>query len=238
MPEKPRTKRAAVCKAAPVAAAAVAAVATARARSLPDGCVDVPAGRLAAVVTYLEMTAPPPPVETPPGASLRYRMRHVAEPDAGWYRTLFRAVGQRWLWCSRLRLADKELRSIIHNPHVGVYALASLRLDGRWEDKGLLELDGRIPGEVEIALLGVTPDLIGRGAGSVMLRYALQQAWVEGVHRVHLHTSTLDHPRALSLLQRHGFRAWKRGLEISPDPRVTGEYPLDASNDVPLIVPD
>jgi GNAT superfamily N-acetyltransferase len=231
-------RKVAIQKAAPVAAALVEAVtASARARLLPDGYVDVPAGRLAAVVTYLEMTSPPELPAELAAANPRYRMRRVERPEPEWYRALFRAVGERWLWFSRLRMSEAELTGILHDPRVGVYALSSLRLDGRWEDKGLLELDGRVPGEVEIVFFGVTQELIGRGAGPLMMRFALEQAWVEGVRRVHLHTCTLDHPRALAFYLRHGFRAWKRAVEIAPDPRLTGDASAEACAEIPLIAP-
>jgi GNAT superfamily N-acetyltransferase len=202
---------------------------------LPDGYLDVPAGRLAAVVTYLEMTAPPDWAALELQANPRYRMRLVPSPELAWYRALFRAVGAQWLWFSRLQLSDQELKAILHDPRVGVYALSSLRLDGQWEDQGLLELDGRIAGEVEITFFGVASKLIGRGAGPLMMRFALEQAWVEGVRRVHLHTCTLDHPRALGFYLRHGFRAWKRAVEITPDPRITGDVPFEAGAEIPLI---
>lgn len=234
MQDKRKLKRLAIQGAAPATSAAVAA---ARATVLPDGYLDVPGGRLAAVVTYLEMNAPPDAAALEASANPRYRMRLVPAPDVAWYRALFRAVGEQWLWFSRLQLSDQELTAILHDPRVGVYALSSLRLDGQWEDQGLLELDGRIAGEVEITFFGVAPKLIGRGAGPLMLRFALEQAWVEGVNRVHLHTCTLDHPHALGFYLRHGFRAWKRAVEIAPDPRLTGEIPFEAGAEIPLIEP-
>ena len=45
---------------------------------LPDGYSDVPAGKIAAVVTHLEMTARPAPRPDPPGA---WTLRRVETPD-------------------------------------------------------------------------------------------------------------------------------------------------------------
>ena len=99
--------------------------------------IPVPPGRLAAIVTYLEMTAPPdilPPDPPAPGLALC----RVNEPSAAWYRALFRAIGEDWLWYSRLKLADGELLTVLRDPRVEVYALY-----GGGREVGLLELDRR-----------------------------------------------------------------------------------------------
>ena len=54
---------------------------------LPDGYSDVPAGKIAAVVTHLEMTSRPPRRDDPPGA---WALRKVDSPALSWYRDLFR----------------------------------------------------------------------------------------------------------------------------------------------------
>src|SRR5882724_2285491 len=141
-----------------------------------DGYTDLPPGKIASVVTYLEMRQPPSiqPADAP-GLSCR----KVPRPDLDWYRELYRAVGQDWLWFNRLRMSDEELANTIHDPKMDIYALA---LEG--SDKGLLELDRRIAGEVEIAYLGVTADLVGRGAGQFLMQHALAEAWSHAPQRV------------------------------------------------------
>ncbi len=194
---------------------------------LKDGYVDVPPGRLAAVVTYLEMTAAP---ALPPPREGAWPVVRIESPDLDWYRTLYRAVGEEWLWFSRLRMSGEELHLLIRNPALEIY---SLRVDG--VDKGLVELDRRVLPEIEIAYFGVTPDLIGRGAGSDLMRHALEQAWSHHPRRVHLHTCSLDHPNALKFYLKWGFRAWKRVVEVAPDPRLTGDARVCAAPHVPLI---
>jgi hypothetical protein len=54
---------------------------------LPDGYSDVPAGKIAAVVTHLEMTSRPPRRDDPPG---NWALRKVDSPALSWYRDLFR----------------------------------------------------------------------------------------------------------------------------------------------------
>ncbi|WP_213031409.1 hypothetical protein, partial [Acinetobacter baumannii] len=77
---------------------------------LPAGYSDIPTGKIAAVVTHLEMTAPPQRRNDPPGA---WTLREVDAPPLPWYRDLFRRVGEEWLWTSRVRLNDAELAAII-----------------------------------------------------------------------------------------------------------------------------
>jgi GNAT superfamily N-acetyltransferase len=195
--------------------------------TLPDGYSDVPAGKVAAVVTHLEMTARPALRPNPPGA---WTLRRVETPDLNWYRELHRRVGEEWLWFSRLQMSDVDLAAIIHPPLVEVYALVA---DGRAE--GLLELDFREPGQCELVFFGVTAKLIGSGAGSWLMNRALERAWSREVARVWLHTCTLDHPSALAFYQRAGFRPFRRQIEIADDPRLDGTVPRSAARHVPAI---
>jgi hypothetical protein len=99
---------------------------------LPDGCFDVPAGKIAAVVTHLEMTDRPALGLDPPGA---WSLRRAETPDLGWFRNLYRRIGEEWLWFSRLQISDTELAAIVRSPLVEVYALvheASMKACLNW----------------------------------------------------------------------------------------------------------
>jgi len=194
---------------------------------LPDGYSDVPAGKIAAVVTYLEMTERPARPPDPTGA---WTLRRVETPALDWFRDLYRRIGEEWLWFSRLRMADADLAAIIRSPLVDVYALMQ---DGR--DEGLLELDFRDPGQCELAFFGVTANLIGSGAGRWLMNRALELAWSRPVGRVWVHTCTLDHPAALAFYQRSGFLPFRRQIEIADDPRLDGTAPRHVARHVPLI---
>jgi GNAT superfamily N-acetyltransferase len=195
--------------------------------TLPDGYSDVPAGKIAAVVTHLEMTERPAPRSEPVGA---WTLRRVPSPELDWFRDLYRRVGEEWLWFSRLQMADAELAAIIRSPMVEVHALVH---EGR--DEGLLELDFREAGQCELAFFGVTADLIGGGAGRWLMNRALELAWSRPVSRVWVHTCTLDHPSALAFYQRSGFRPFRRQVEIADDPRLDGTAPRSAAKHVPII---
>ena len=194
---------------------------------LRDGYSDIPAGKIAAVVTHLEMTAPPLRRDDPPG---KWLLRKVDAPALAWYRDLFRRVGEDWLWFSRARMSDAELAAIVHAAGIEVYALV---VDGR--DEGLLELDFREPGQCELVYFGVTSSLIGTGAARFLMNRALERAWSGGVQRVRVHTCTLDHPSALAFYQRSGFIPFRRQVEIADDPRLDGTVPRDAAKHVPVI---
>ena len=183
-------------------------------------------GELAAVVTYLEMQAPP--IADVPESTLR--LRRVAEPDPENYRALFRKVGAPWLWFSRLAMADEELMAILGDPGVELFEVAAVE-----PVVGMLELDFRQPGECEIAFIGLVADLTGQGHGRWLLGHALRLAWREGVRRVHVHTCTLDHPAALGAYRRAGFTAYKRALERFLDPRLTGLLPADCAPQLPVV---
>lgn len=193
-----------------------------------DGYFDVPPGKIAAVVTHLEMRGPPPARPVPPRPDLDLRLVERAEP--AWYRDLFRRIGQDWLWFSRLVIPDEELLARLHHPRFEVWTLVR---DGK--DVGLAELDRRDEGEVELALFGLTPDAVGGGAGRVMMDHAIARAFALPIARFWVHTCTLDHPAALAFYVRSGFTACARSVEIADDPRLTGALPRTAAPWLPIV---
>jgi GNAT superfamily N-acetyltransferase len=186
----------------------------------------LPAGELAAVVTYLEMREPP--AEPPPATTLR--LSRVARPTPDHYRAIFRKVGAPWLWFSRLAMDDAKLEAIIADPAVELYEVTAVEAV-----VGMLELDFRQAGECELAFVGLVPELSGQGHGRWLLAEALRLAWREGIARVHVHTCSLDHPAALPAYLRAGFTPCKRAIERFPDPRLTGILPLDCAPQVPVL---
>jgi GNAT superfamily N-acetyltransferase len=195
---------------------------------LPDGYSDVPPGKIAAVVTSLQMFARP--ALRPEPAAPPWTLRHVPRPDLDWYRDLFRRVGEDWLWFSRLVMPDAALRDVIHHPQTEIHALAVER-----RDEGLLELNFRPEGECELAFFGVTLPLLGRGAGRWLMNRAIERAWARPIRRFWVHTCTLDHPGALEFYLRSGFVPYRRQVEVADDPRLVGKAPRGAAQQVPVI---
>ncbi len=189
-----------------------------------DGYTPIPPTHVAAVVTYLEMREPPP--------------RRSREPlplaeigtDIARYRALYAAIGTPWLWFGRARLSDDALLAILGDP--GVEALALVE-DGR--DVGLLELDWRRPGEVELGYFGLVPDAVGQGRGRRLMDEALARAFARPIRRFWVHTCTFDHPGAVDFYRRSGFRPYARAIEVAPDPRLTGDLPRMAAGQIPLL---
>jgi GNAT superfamily N-acetyltransferase len=196
---------------------------------LPDGYSDVPAGKIAAVVTHLEMTERPI-LRSDCDIDGLWTLRRVEHPEPDWFRELYLRVGEEWLWFSRVRMSHAELAGIIRSPLVEVHALVH---DSR--DEGLLELDFRETGQCELAFFGVTKKLIGSGAGHWLMNRAMELAWTRPVRRIWVRTCTFDHPAALSFYQRAGFRSFRRQVEIADDPRLDGTAPRDLAKHVPII---
>jgi len=186
--------------------------------------IDIPDGQLGAVVTYLEMRERPKPRPLTPSP---LRLERWREPDPEKYRLLFRRVGGKWLWFSRLAMPDERLRAEMAEVHAVV--------DPAGIEVGMIELDFRTAGECLIRFLGLVPELAGRGHGAWLFAQTLALAWRPGVTIVRVNTCTLDHPAALPAYLKAGFRAVRRAFESFPDPRLTGLLPADVAPQAPLV---
>jgi GNAT superfamily N-acetyltransferase len=122
-------------------------------------------------------------------------VRLVQKPELDWYKQLFRAVGENWLWFSRLSMDDDSLREIIHNPLVEVHVL----MRGLMEI-GLMELDFRAGKDCELAYFGLTSDAIGTGAGQHLMQFAIERAWTRAP-TIHLHAGPSACGRLLPALR-------------------------------------
>lgn len=194
-----------------------------------SGTTDLPPGKIAAIVTSLEMTARPPVKADPPGTEL-LSLEPIGRDDVERYLAIYRRLGERWMWFSRLVKPVSELRAILADPAVLVFAL---RHEGR--DVGLLELDFRVAGEGELAFFGLDDSVIGMGAGRWLMNRALELAWERPIQRFWVHTCTLDHPSAPDFYRRSGFTAFRRGVEVADDPRLGGHLPRDSVVHHPVI---
>ncbi len=184
--------------------------------------------QLATIVTTLEMRTRPPlrPMPASP-----FRLVRWDRPDTERYRALFRRIGARWLWFSRLVMPDAALRAILDDPGIAVFAA----VDRAGIEIGMLELDTRTAGTCELSYVGLIPELAGKGHGDWLMAEALGRAWTRGITRVWVHTCTLDHPAALGFYRRHGFIPVARTVETFADPRVSGILPADAAPQIPML---
>jgi GNAT superfamily N-acetyltransferase len=194
---------------------------------LLDGYTDIPPGKIANVHTCLEMLEPPASRTVEEAAWVLEPKEH---PEVEWYRALFRRIGGPYLWFSRLQCTDERLAETIRDPSVHIYSVV---YDGA--DEGLLELDFRAKDECEIAFFGLSEKLQGKGAGRWMMDRAIAMAWSHPIRRLSIHTCSSDHPAALRLYMRSGFRPYKRQIEIADDPRLTGLLDRTQAPQIPLV---
>jgi GNAT superfamily N-acetyltransferase len=169
-----------------------------------EGC---PPTSIETLVTYLEMTGPPSaPALPPPCTGLEVRLARSA--TASFYRYLYGTIGADWTWVMRHLLSDDELRQILEDPEVEVNVLW---LDG--VPAGLAELDRCEKPDIELAYFGLLPDFIGQGLGRWLLDWTIRHAWRAAPRRLWVHTCDLDHPRALRVYEKSGFRVYDRRIE-------------------------
>jgi GNAT superfamily N-acetyltransferase len=150
--------------------------------------------------TFLEMLDPSDlhVASAPPG---NLRLERLGGCPPSFYRYLYHEVGRRWWWIDRARWSDDEIRRHLSQPAIAVWLLS---FDAA--PAGYFELKHYPDNSVEIAYFGLLPEFVGRGLGRWLLSEATQAAWSLEPEKVWVHTSTLDHPAALSNYLARGFR--------------------------------
>jgi ribosomal protein S18 acetylase RimI-like enzyme len=186
-------------------------------------------GQLPDIITYLEMRAKPQRPHLPVPQARLALMRAEA-CTVSFYRYLYAAVGERWLWFLRRGWSDDELARWLARPEIEVSVLYVGGVPA-----GYFELERLASGETELCYFGLIPEFIGRGLGAWFLRAAVEAGWQGATRRLWVHTSTYDHPRALGLYHRAGFQVYRREPVTFDDPRLTGALPRSLSH--PLLPP-
>jgi GNAT superfamily N-acetyltransferase len=194
--------------------------------TLRDGYSALPDGAIASVVTFLEMTSPPKP--RPEREAVDLALHRLTAADVERYARVYRVIGERWVWFSRLGIPADELARLLEDPRREAYALA-----GPGGDIGFMEIDRRVEDEPELVYFGLVEDAIGRGAGRWMMNRAIEAAFSRPISRFWLHTCTLDHPGAIAFYRRSGFTPYKLAVEVTDDPRALGLVPPDIWPDLP-----
>jgi GNAT superfamily N-acetyltransferase len=194
---------------------------------IPDGYTDLAPGKIASVVTYLEMLERPALTDT---SSSGVSLRRVQNPALDWYRALFRRAGEEWLWFSRLEMGDEQLAATVNRATTELFVAQHVG-----SEIGMAELDRSDSPDVEITSFALFSEAIGKGFGRAFMTQLLDRAWTESTRRVWLHTCNLDGPAALGFYMKCGFRPYKRAIEVADDPRIRGILPEDAAPQVPII---
>jgi len=163
------------------------------------------------VVTYLEMLERGSLPHVVP-KTRNHALIGAHDITVSFYRYLYDAVGRPWYWTDRKKLSDEELAAIIQDEAVETYVLYVGGVPA-----GFYELDFRsLPATAELAYFGIMPEFIGMGLGPYLLGQALDMLSHNEPKRVLVNTCTLDHPKALPLYQRFGFRPYDQQKVAAP----------------------
>jgi GNAT superfamily N-acetyltransferase len=152
-------------------------------------------------VTYLELRTEPPAPADRAGSE-----RIAAESLAGeTYLDLYRRVGEPLRWDTRLIMPRAELDALLSSGGSRCYVMR----DAAGQAIGFCEFDlGAFP-EIELKHFGLVPEAQGKGLGPWLLSTALCEEWRAGARRIWLHTDTWDHPAAMPVYERAGFRVYE-----------------------------
>lgn len=163
---------------------------------------------------YLEMTELPkhPPVELNIEG---FHIERILKAPIHFYRYLYDTIGSPWVWWERKLQSDEQVLNDIHHPLVELYVpyIHFLPI-------GMVELDFRVPEEVQLAYFGIFPEYYGRGIGTYLLDWSARYVFSRGVRRYWLHTCSMDSPYALRTYQKVGFRIYKTVEEYTEHPEI------------------
>lgn len=162
------------------------------------------------VTTYLEMTDPQQLNGTTQERDDAY-IEEMHTVDVGFYRYLYRAVGEKWCWRDRLEMSKSDLRATLARETTRVFVLY---VGGA--PAGYVEL-AKQGKSIEIAYFGLREEYHGRGLGKYLLSYGVRKAWEMNAERVWLHTCNLDGPYALANYRKRGFQVFKQERKPMPD---------------------
>jgi GNAT superfamily N-acetyltransferase len=151
-------------------------------------------------VTYLEQSEPAPP----PGLYWGSERVALERMTRGAYLALYRRVGEPLRWDQRSSMPELELKALLDGESLHIYVLWDLEGDAL----GFCEFDRSGFPQIELKNFGLVPEAQGRGLGPWLLATALQGEWRSNPDRVWLHTDAWDHPAAVRIYERAGFRVF------------------------------
>jgi GNAT superfamily N-acetyltransferase len=148
-------------------------------------------------VYFLEMHESKPAPGTLPGTEFELLLKPIT-PAA--YRKLYYGVGEKWHWLDRMVMADDELEEKINAANTDIFVF---KVEN--ETAGYIEFvkENQF---TEIQYFGLMPAFIGKGFGSYFLEWVIAKAWSYQPQWIQLNTCTLDHPNALAVYTKAGFK--------------------------------
>ena len=164
----------------------------------------IPAGtEVSFRITYLEMQDDPG--LNAPALPEGVHLAHAVNPPVWFFLTMYEAVGRDYEWRDRFDQAEKDpetLAAFVSDPLVEMWVAYA-----KGWPQGFFMLDWREAGTCDLAYFGLVPEAVGTGLGGSLLRTAIAKGWARpDVLKMTVNTCTLDHPRALDLYKKMGFR--------------------------------
>lgn len=156
--------------------------------------------RIGVDVTFLEMDSAPQ--GEPRTFPEEFWLSRLPSMDVDWYLALYRAVGAPYCWWMRFELPRDELQRFLNDPLVELHVLRAP--DGKLA--GFFELDRTRSRNPYLSHMGLVDGFIGKGLGGGLLDAAIHRAWSEPCDKLRVNTCTADHPRALDVYIRAGFK--------------------------------
>ena len=161
----------------------------------------MPGDQISYNVFYLEMSKPPD-FDWPQKPAGDIFLLPSIKPSVRYFFDLYAAVGSEYEWTDKYEVPTKEISDFISHPRVRMFTFFK---DG-WT-AGFFILDSRREGICDLAYFGLVPEATGCGYGDYLLKFAVKESWgVTGMQLLTVNTNTLDHPGALPLYKKVGFK--------------------------------
>jgi len=151
-------------------------------------------------IYYLEITDPKDfrPVEKIlPGV----RIIRVKESCPLLNQFFYRNIGRDWDWIDRRDWGPEQWNAYVLRPQLETWIVHFNGIPA-----GYFELDRESEETIQIAYMGLLPRFTGKGIGKYMTSSAIQHALESGAKLVWLSTCSFDHPAALKIYLKHGFK--------------------------------
>ncbi len=113
-------------------------------------------------------------------------------------------MGEPLRWDQRLQMPAVELRELLAGRLLRIYVLRNLQ----GHALGFCEFDLCAFPEIELKNFGLIPEAQGVGLGPWLLAVAIHEIWRSSPTRIWLHTDNWDHPAAIRVYERAGFRVF------------------------------
>ena len=169
-------------------------------------------------VSYLEMGAPPD-FDWPSEPSSNMLVLESNNPPARYFLSLYEAVGAEYEWTDKFLCSKKEVNDFLLHPKVTMFTF----LKNGWT-AGFFVLDKRKKNICDLAYFGLVPEVIGYGYGKYLLKFAIKESWAKkDIKLLTVNTNTLDHPKALPLYKKMGFKVTtnENEMRILTRPRIS-----------------